>query len=148
MLPTPNYDLLNQAYAIIDGIPETAISFGRPRAKEGAAPAGVTVCSPEGWLALHPAFNQRGLTMSPEGDHLYLYGERVPDTGPALIVGSVFELPAHEAAQLFGERDVFTGGDDSGLSDKELWQRSMREYLRVKGQIDEASEMGGAPKSL
>jgi hypothetical protein len=146
MLPTPNYELLNMAYAIIDGIPETAIAFGRPRAKEGAAPAGVTVCSPEGWLALHPAFNQRGLTMSPEGDQLYLYGEPVPGTGSALIVGSVFELPAHEAAELFGERAEFTGGDDSGLSDKELWQRNMREYLGVKGKIGETPESGSAPR--
>jgi hypothetical protein len=148
MLPTPNYQLLKQAYAIIDGIPETAIAFGRPRAKEGAAPAGVTVCSPEGWLALHPAFNQRGLSVSPEGDQLYLYGEPVPGTGAALIVGSVFELPAHEAAQLFGDRDVFTGGDDSGLSDKSLWQRRLREYLRQKGQIDETPESGSPPKCL
>lgn len=134
MLPEPDYALLRQAYTIIDTIPETAIAFGTPQRKHGATPAGGMVCSPEGWLALHPAFNQLGLTVSAEGNALCINGEPVTDISPALTIGSVLGLPADEAAQLFGDRDVFTGGDDSGLSDKTLWLTRMREYLQLKGQ--------------
>jgi hypothetical protein len=81
----PNYELLRQAYAIIESIPETAIAFGEPQTKHGATPAG---------------------------------------------------------------GDVFTGGDDSGLSDKRLWQRRMRDYLQRKGEFVEPPESGAPPKPL
>lgn len=75
METNPNYELLKQAYAIIDGIPETAIALGGIRTKEGATLAEGTVCSPEGWLALHPTFNEHGLTMSADGKELRFNGE-------------------------------------------------------------------------
>jgi hypothetical protein len=142
----PNYELLKQAYAIIDSIPETAIAFGKPQTKHGATPAGGAVCSPEGWLGLHSAFNKLGLTVSADGNELFLNGKPVSGTSPALIMARIFGLPPDQAAQLFGERDVFTGGDDSGLSDKRLWQRRMRDYLQQQGEFSEPPESGMAPK--
>jgi hypothetical protein len=149
MMPeVPDFELLRQAYAIIDAIPETAISFGVPQRKHGATPAGGMVCSPEGWLALHPAFNQRGLSISAEGDALCMNGEPVTDISPGFVVGWVVGLSANEAGQLFGERDVFTGGDDSGSSDKSLWLMRMHEYLRIKDELDESLECRSEPKRL
>lgn len=135
METNPNYELLKQAYAIIDGIPETAIAFGSPRTKEGATLAEGTVCSPEGWLALHPTFNALGLTMSADGKELRFNGEADSDSPAALSMAKAFGLPPEEAKQLFGDRRMFTAGDDSGLSDKRLWQRRIREYLQGKGQL-------------
>lgn len=129
----PNYELLKQAYAIIDGIPETAIALGAIQTKEGATLAKGTVCSPEGWLALHPAFNDLGLTMSADGKELRFNGEASSSSSTAMA--KVFGLPPAEAEQLFGDRRMFTAGDDSGLSDKRLWQRSIREYLQREGQL-------------
>lgn len=63
-------------------------------------------------------------------------------------MAGIFGLAPDEAAQLFGERDVFTGGDDSGLSDKRLWQRRMRDYLQQKGEIVEPPQNGAPPKAL
>jgi hypothetical protein len=144
----PNYALLRQAYAIIESIPETAIAFGKPQTKHGATPAGGAVCSPEGWLALRSAFNKLGLTISADGSELFRNGKAVSGTSPALIMAGIFGLAPDEAAQLFGERDVFTGGDDSGLSDKRLWQRRMRDYLQRKGEFVEPPESGAPPKPL
>lgn len=135
METNPNYELLKQAYAIIDGIPETAIAFGSPRTKEGTSLAEGTVCSPEGWLALHPTFKELGLTMSADGKELRFNGEADPDGPAALSMAKAFELPPEEADQLFGDRQMFTAGDDSGLSDKRLWQRRIHEYLQSKGQL-------------
>jgi hypothetical protein len=148
MLQEPDYELLRHALAIIDAIPETAIAFGAPQRKHGPTPAGGMVCSPEGWLALHPAFIERGLSISAKGDALCMNGEPVTDTSPGFIVASVLGLPAHEAGQLFGDRDVFTGGDDSGLSDKSLWLRRMREYLRLKQQLGESAQACEQPRRL
>lgn len=135
METNPNYELLKQAYAIIDGIPETAIAFGSPRTKEGATLAEGTVCSPEGWLALHPTFNALGLAMSADGKELRFHGEADPNGSAASSMAKAFGLPLEDAAQLFGDRQMFTAGDDSGLSDKRLWQRRIREYLQGKGQL-------------
>jgi hypothetical protein len=135
----PNYELLKEAYAIIDGIPETSIVLGTPRLKEGTSLDEGTVCSPEGWLALHPTFTQVGLSLSADGVEVRFNGE--PSSGTAAsVMALVFDLPADQAAQLFGDRGIFTAGDDSGLSDKRLWQRRLREYLQDKGALDQPSE--------
>jgi hypothetical protein len=135
METNPNYELLKQAYAIIDGIPETAIALGSIRTKEGATLAEGTVCSPEGWLALHPTFNEHGLTMSADGKELRFNGEADSGSHAAFLMAKVFGLRPEKSEQLFGDRQLFTDGDDSGLSDKRLWQRRIREYLQGKGQL-------------
>ncbi|MES2534298.1 MAG: hypothetical protein V4632_00355 [Pseudomonadota bacterium] len=152
MTSTPDFELLKDAYAIIDGIPAAAIALGAPRTKEGPSLGEGTVCSPEGWLALHPRFNQLGLTMQADGKALLFNDE--PGTWPAITepLARVFGLPTYTAAQLFGERSMFTGGDDSGHSDKELWQMRLRQFLQQEGQLGEtpAREPAstGAPEEL
>jgi hypothetical protein len=145
MNTTPDFELLKEAYAIIDGIPEAAISLGLPCTKAGAALDEGTVCSPEGWLALHPRFRQLGLRIGPDGKDLRFSDE--PGFWPTTVepLARVFGLSAFTAGLLFGDRILFTGGDDSGLSDKQLWQGRLREYLRQEGQLDRPSDSEPAP---
>lgn len=132
----PDYELLKDAYAIIDGIPENAISLEKLQSTRGETLGHGTICSPAGWLALHPRFNELGLSMSDDGERLMLNGNLVDDASPALVMTQLFGLPPSDAEHLFGKRDTYTLGDDSGLSDKRLWQREVRDYLKSHGQLD------------
>jgi hypothetical protein len=135
----PDFELLKDAYAIIDGIPEAAIDLAAPCSARGESLEHGTVCSPAGWLARHPAFNALGLAPSDDGSSLVFKGEAEGKTS-AEVMAQVFRLPLPEAEHLFGTRDTYTLGDDSGLSDKRLWLREMRDFLKTHGQIDEAFE--------
>lgn len=135
----PDFELLKDAYAIIDGIPETAIELDSLQAARGESLDKGTICSPAGWLAQHPQFAALGLSLSEDGGQLLLDGE--PETGStAETMAKVFALPQPDADRLFGTRSSYTLGDDSGLSDKRLWLRELREYLKEHEQIDEDFE--------
>jgi hypothetical protein len=56
----PNFELLRDAFAIIDGIPKRAFDLDMWRTK-GAGPSCGTIACAGGWLAMHPAMNERGL---------------------------------------------------------------------------------------
>lgn len=127
----PNFDLIKDAYAIIDGIPETAIDLDRLVSRRGETLEHGTVCSPAGWLAQHPRFTELGLSLADDDSNL------VPvDESPAFILARVFGLEPGDAKHLFGDRNTYTLGDDSGLSDKRLWLREVREFLKQHGQLD------------
>ncbi len=136
----PDFELLKDAYAIIDGIPETAIALGMLRTARGETLARGTICSPAGWLAQHPAFTALGLSLSDDGSHLAFRDEPSGTGSPARVMARVFALPEADADRLFGDRETYTLGDDSGLSDKRLWLHEVREYLKEHGQIDEEFE--------
>lgn len=135
----PDFELLKDAYAIIDGIPETAIDLAGLCSALGPSLDHGTVCSPAGWLARHPDFNALGLAPSDDGGRLVFKGEAEGKT-TAEVMAQVFRLPLPDAEHLFGSRDTYTLGDDSGLSDKRLWLREVRDYLRAHDQIDESFE--------
>lgn len=137
---TPNFELLKDAYAIIDGIPEIAIDLDKLVSERGETLEHGTVCSPAGWLAQHPQFNAFGLSLADDDSRLILSGEPPDDESPAAILAKVFGLQLADAEHLFADRNTYTLGDDSGLSDKRLWQREVREFLRQHGQLDEAFE--------
>jgi len=132
----PDFELLKDAYAIVDGIPENAISLDNLQSSRGDTLEHGTVCSPAGWLALHPTFNALGLSLSTDGSRLVWNDRPADEASPALIMAGLFGLPPNDAEHLFGQRDTYTLGDDSGLSDKRLWQREFREYLKAHGQLD------------
>lgn len=136
----PDFELLKDAYAIIDGIPETAVALGKLQTAKGESLEKGTICSPAGWLAQHPEFNDAGLSLSEDGNYLILNGELSETATPAQIMAQLFALRQPDAELLFGERDTYTLGDDSGLSDKRLWLREVREFLRQHGQIDDRFE--------
>jgi hypothetical protein len=140
---TPDYELLRDAHAIIDGIPDTAVAFGKPCTTRGPSLDNGTVCSPEGWLALHPQFIARGLTLAPDGTSLLFNGERM---APVAAMGRVFGLPEDEAARLFGERSMFAGEETAThASDKQLWLRRVRHHIHSRALSGTLATMAMAP---
>ncbi|HYD96538.1 MAG TPA: hypothetical protein VEC01_14510 [Noviherbaspirillum sp.] len=135
---TPNYELLKDAYAIIDGIPETAIDLDALCSARGETLEQGTICSPAGWLAQHPQFMALGLALAEDGTQLTVDGE--PAADPSEALSRVLGLRTEDAQHLFGDRNTYTLGDDTGLSDKRLWQREVREFLKQHGQLDEEFE--------
>jgi hypothetical protein len=136
----PDFELLKDAYAIIDGIPETAIDLDKLQSARGETLERGTICSPAGWLAQHPAFKDHGLSLSDDGNQLLLNGESAGEASPAQVMAQLFRLQQVDAARLFGDRNTYTLGDDSGLSDKRLWLHELREFLKEHRQIDEDFE--------
>ncbi|HYD62006.1 MAG TPA: hypothetical protein VEC35_16695 [Noviherbaspirillum sp.] len=135
-----DFELLKDAYAIVDGIPETAIDLDRLVTARGETLAHGTVCSPAGWLAQHPKFVELGLALAEDDSRLLLRGDPPVDESPAAVMAKVFGLSLGEAAHLFADRNTYTLGDDSGLSDKRLWLREVRDFLKQHGQLDAAFE--------
>lgn len=134
-----NYDLLKDAYAIIDGIPENAIAFGPLLSARGDSLDRGTICSPAGWLAQHPKFNALGLTLAGDGGCLLLDGEADEGASTAEIMARVFAMPEPDADRLFGDKGTYSL-DNEGLSDKRLWQHEARGLLKEHRQLDEAFE--------
>ena len=122
-------ELLRDAFAIIDGIPDAAIRFGFPRSRKGPALDDGTVCSPEGWLAQHPQFAALGLRLSDDGTLILFDGEGSANATPALPMARALDIPLDEAMRLFGAREEFTLNPDSPFTDKQLWQQRVREVL-------------------
>lgn len=140
---TPDYELLKDAYAIIDGIPDTAIAFGQPCTARGPKLEDGTICSPEGWLSQHPAFNALGLTMSPDGSGLQFNGETMPAVA---AMGQVFRLSEEEAARLFGERSIFLSEEStSDISDKQLWLTRVRHHIHTQALSQTVAAITMAP---
>lgn len=139
MSTTPDYELLKDAHAIIDGIPDKAVSFGVPCAIRGPGLDDGTVCSPEGWLSLHPTFNALGLSMASDGRSLQFNGEPMSAVS---AMAQVFRIPEEEAARLFGERSIFLG---TQASDKELWLSRVRHHVHDKAFSDTIATMAMAP---
>ena len=131
----PDFELLKDAYAIIDGIPEVSIDLSSLCSARGHSLEHGTICSPAGWLARHPDFQALGLALSSSGDEL-MFKDTPEARTTAEVMAQVFRLPLQDAEHLFGNRDTYTLGDDSGLSDKRLWQRELRDYLRMNGQLE------------
>ena len=136
----PNFELIKDAYAIIDGIPETAIDLDRLVSRRGETLQHGTICSPAGWLAQHPKFIELGLALADDDSRLVLDGDQETIARPADVLAQVFGLSPMDADHLFSDRNTFTLGDDSGLSDKRLWLREVRDFLKQHGQLDPAFE--------
>lgn len=140
---TPDYELLKDAHAIIDGIPDTAVAFGKLCTTRGRSLDDGTVCSPEGWLAQHPTFIALGLAITPDGGSLRFNGEAL---SPALAMARVFRLPDDEALRLFGTRDLYVGeGAATQASDKELWLTRVRHHIHDRAFADTLATMAMAP---
>lgn len=140
MKTSPDFELLKDAYAIIDGIPETAIALGALRTARGETLDRGTICSPAGWLAQHPKFMELGLSLSDDGTRLCFKDVLTERGGDAPIMAQIFGLQQAETEHLFSNRSTYSLGDDSGLSDKRLWLREVRELLMRNGQIEEKIE--------
>ncbi|SNT18783.1 hypothetical protein SAMN06265795_11663 [Noviherbaspirillum humi] len=138
--------LLSEAFAIIDGIPDDAIRFGAPRSIKGPTLDDGTVCSPEGWLAQHPRFIERGLRLTEDGSAILYRGEGSASVPAALPMARALGLPLDEARRLFGQREEFTANPDNPLTDKQLWEQRVREVLgkahSPRAEVQELAETG------
>jgi hypothetical protein len=131
-----NYELLREAYAIIGGIPDEVFDLETIVKRRGDSLACGTICCAAGWLAHHPEFNARGLTV--EGRSLHWKGESHLWQWEVAIA-NVFGIGCETAEKLFGMRGYgLLGRKEVGvystLSDKELWLLRVRTYLERHGQ--------------
>ena len=132
----PNYELLKDAYQIIDGIPALRFnleSIYRTEVEKGGKPVPVcdTIACAAGWLALHPKFQAAGLRRSSTGRDIQ--SSRSPvKFHYAEVMAEIFDISADDARNLFAPRGI--SKYDSGLpryrvSDKELWKARVIAFL-------------------
>lgn len=97
----PDYELLKDAYAIFGGIPDTAFHLDRIVRKHGSSKGCGTIACGIGWLAMHPAFNEKGLTLR-HGDELcYQYSSGRSTNSFALAAADIFGITESEGSRLF-----------------------------------------------
>jgi hypothetical protein len=133
-----NFELLKEAYAIIDGIPKRRFDLDRlavpkrPGKHSDEQPlraeCGSVACA-MGWLAMHPLFRAMGLWVSRRGV-LYLNSVEVDYDYAA---ARVFNLDRRDAANLFCQATVF---EEEEFGDhKSIWQTRVRLFLEQHHQL-------------
>lgn len=138
------YELLRQAYAIIDGIPDDRFNLGSWQfdpttyGPDGEVHScGMLACA-GGWLCMHPTFNALGLHAmygcggAPESGNEGATGYAVGFSALGNTLGLTFE----QAYQLFtcrGDASFDMHNDIHGLTDKQLWQARVRHFLNTQG---------------
>lgn len=116
----PDIRLLQDACAILEGVPDNLVSLSQWRLSEGASLSEGTVCCAAGWLTLHPQFVARGLTFDKGGRPSFgLY------RGYAALA-ALFRIDTDVAYALFSPRDPKVW---SPQSDKAVWLNRVRAYL-------------------
>lgn len=131
MSDAPYYELLKDAYAIIDGIPADAISLDWTRTKEGPSLTDGTVYHPARWLACHPEFQERGLSVSENGKHILFQGQSFAGGAYSESLAHLFGLTIGDIVSLFAERGTRMGEANLADSDKSIWQRRVLNYLET-----------------
>lgn len=118
----PNFELLRDAFAILDGIPDSAIDLWTWRQKGHEAACGTIACA-AGWLAMHPSMNERGLRARSSFDG-------TPETESASGFSALreffrldFDSQNIFEGKGFGYKDRELGGRIDDLSEKQLWKR-------------------------
>lgn len=139
MSDTPDYELLKDAYAIIDGIPYDAISLDWTRTKEGPSLTEGTVYHPARWLACHPGFQERGLSVSENGKHILFQGQSFAGGAYSESLAQLFGLSIGDVVSLFAERGTRMGEANLADSDKDIWQRRVLSYLEAHSTLSTAA---------
>jgi hypothetical protein len=131
-----NFELLKEAYAIIDGIPKRRFNLNRlavPKQIDGnhhragqplRAECGSIACA-IGWLAMHPTFNAMGLWINQRGV-LFLGTEAVKYDWAARYI---FGLDRYDAVEIFTNAE-YERGDH-----KSIWQARVRSFLEQHHQL-------------
>ncbi|MEZ2310824.1 hypothetical protein AB6809_29690 [Paraburkholderia sp. RCC_158] len=142
-MTAPNFELLKDAYAIIDGIPDDNLALNRWRTKDQGSSCGTIACA-AGWLTLHPKFQELGLGVKrTECDQSM--GPWPSFAGQTRIdaLAVLFRLEFEDAYGLFGER-WNTPARDLGLreqaTDKEIFLARVLKFLSKHGQLKEQLE--------
>jgi hypothetical protein len=126
----PNFELLKDAYEIIDGIPEENIHLDNWRSRDEGKSCGTIACT-IGWLTLHPKFQALGLhydTSRAGPDMIAVGNER-----GFQVIEKLFGLNFNDAWKLFGPAHTFK-------SHKPIALGRIREFLREHGQLKEQIE--------
>ncbi len=135
----PNFELLKDAYAIIDGIPDAAINLARIVSKGGRKPSCGTIACAAGWLGFHPKMRAAGLkTQHNRLDNYYQMTYRGEHDAGAYVyaMSEAFGLGRRDASELFnGRQSSEKEGDFAKLSDKQIWLRRVREFLKQHNQL-------------
>jgi hypothetical protein len=139
-MTTPNFALLRDAYAIIDGIPDAAFDLDEVVADLGRRLDCGTIACAAGWLSLHPTFAKRlrprYVPHSGKGGHFTWKvpgGYRGETNHYGAAMAHLFNLSDTVARELFYARHP-----DEPVSlyptDKALWQYRVRTFLHQQGQ--------------
>lgn len=137
----PNYELLKDAYAIIDGIPEKHFNLNRWVQNELYRPGEVcnTIACAGGWLAQHPKFNELGLRMSWErgngrgNNSLSLFHQKTKEREFDALA-SLFNISYTTAHKLF---TAFHNSpyDHAQVRHKAMFLNRVRQFLKQEGQL-------------
>jgi hypothetical protein len=126
--PTPNFELLKDAYEIVDGIPAENFDLNAWRTKDCGASCGTIACA-AGWLSLHPKFQALGLGYENRGVEGYQVTFGTDYHFPALA--SLFNISYSQAQGLFGL------AEEPGYAHKDLFLSRVRRFLERHGQLKE-----------
>lgn len=125
-----NRERLEQAYAIIYGIPDEAFDLQSWTTKEGRRLDCGTICCAAGWLARHPDNIAAGFHMK-RGRYL------TSTTHPAFqdetgyrAIGAFYGITSDAALILFGPRISGRWAKHAHWTDKQIWLDRVRKYLR------------------
>jgi hypothetical protein len=127
IMPKPNFELLKDAYAIIDGIPEKNINMDRWRKFDHGTTCGTVACA-IGWFTLHPQFKALGLEYdnSRSGTEVI----RFNSSRGFYAIGDLFNITYDEAFGLFGP------APDETTDHKTVALKRIREFLEKHGQLN------------
>lgn len=128
----PNYELLKDAYSIIDGIPADLINLDKIYTNLGERPDCGTIACAAGFLALHPQFQALGLMPYME-DGIQFEGAF---GWYAKVMAELFSLSCVDAIQIFSPRGSSTYDVGmSALPHKELFLHRVTQFLKEEGQL-------------
>lgn len=97
----PNYELLKDAYAILGGIPEDQINMNMIVSRQsGKHNCGSIACG-IGWLAMHPAFNEMGLSYERPRGLTYTTNGKAETIHYAQAASNIFGITYEEARNIF-----------------------------------------------
>lgn len=132
----PNFELLKDAYEIIDGIPSENFNLDTWRKRDEGATCGTIACA-AGWLTLHPKFQELGLK-SVVGHGHYLHRPVFNGKENIDALAELFGIKWADALRLFREKGYLESGGH-----KQVFLRRLREFLQehgqLKGQLAEAN---------
>lgn len=127
-MPTPNFELLKDAYAIIDGLPDENVNLNSWRRTDCGATCGTIACA-AGWLSLHPQFEALGLRYDKGRENIVL--DQSVHYGWAALA-QVFSLTNSDAQHLF--RGAYL---EPVRTHREIFLERVRTFLSDHGQLKE-----------
>ncbi|NTX18022.1 hypothetical protein [Burkholderia cepacia] len=132
----PNFELLRDAFAILDGIPEHVFNLDAWTVQQGESLSCGTIACAGGWLARHPKFAELGLGISRGGDVCLRTDANESSFG---ALSKIFSLRGDEDEIFMPSGAGYSDRELSfevrqAMTDKQLWKRRV---LRLFQEYDE-----------